>query len=151
LKTGAALLRQSKKQSRLARVSTRNYDDRKQRAFQIRLPAPEAHSYSYRKVPWSTPTPPEASAKGGAAGAAADERSKGDASICFRLARGPMPTEGIPSSLLEALDQELVQFESFVRLTPVEVSARQQIVHVVQSTAVEKYSTAQIQPFGCVS
>jgi DNA polymerase sigma len=59
-----------------------------------------------------------------------------------------MPTEGIPASLLEALDQELLQFESFVRLTPVEVQARQRVISVVQSTATQKYSTAQIQPFG---
>lgn len=140
----------------------------RQQEFRFHLPSLNTSPYSYQKAPWKASTaakPPTNGADPATSGTSScgsitlqapqghSASSAGDAnrrSICSRLCSGPMPTEGIPPPLLDLLDQELEQFGDFVRLTPVEVQARNRVAGAVQRAATQQYSGAQVQPFGYV-
>jgi hypothetical protein len=148
----------------------------RQKEFRFHLLTINTPSNSYQKAPWkpsaarplttnteeletsgapsleasklqSTLSPPRDHS---ASGTGIRSNNNNRRSICSRICSGPMPTEGIPSQLLDFLDQELEQFGAFVRLTPLEVQARNRVVGAVQRAAAQQYVGAQVQPFGYV-
>jgi hypothetical protein len=150
----------------------------RQQEFRFHVLSIGPPSFSYQKAPWKSSTTERPSTINNAetessgtasfdstklqspllsardqSGSRTGSSSNGNRSrsICNRLSLGPLPTEGIPAQLLDCLDLELEQFGDFVRLTPLEVQARNRVVGAVQKAAAQQYAGAQVEPFGYVA